>query len=98
MGMNKFIILYKGPRTLPDETHKGWPEWFEALGTSLVSIGSPMTERAVVGSDGVSITSLNGYSIIQAESLNDAKTLVNDHPFLQPNSEYAIEIFEIPKA
>lgn len=95
--MKKFMLLYKGPATPPDATHQGWPEWFQKVGTALVAIGSPMSNRAVVPSGG-QITDLNGYSIIQAETIDDAVRLVQDHPYLaQGGNDYSIEIFELPK-
>lgn len=99
--MKKFMLLYKGPPTPPDASHKGWPGWFDKLGDQLVSIGSPMDNGFVLHSDGSkggSATNLNGYSIIQARSINAVKSLVKDHPYLaQGSDEFTVEIFELAR-
>ena len=99
--MKKFMLLYKGPPTPPDASHKGWPGWFDKLGDQLVSIGSPMDKGFVLHSDGSkgdSATNLNGYSIIQARNINAVKSLVKDHPYLaQGSDEFTVEIFELQR-
>ena len=100
--MKKFMLLYKGPATPPGASHDKWPAWFNKIGDNLVDIGSPMENGLVLRSDGStndSPTNLNGYSIVQAENINEVQRLVKDHPFLSPgNGEYRVEIFELPKA
>ena len=100
--MKKYMLLYKGPATPPGASHEKWPAWFNKIGENLVDIGSPINNRFVLHSDGSkddSATNFNGYSIIQAENINDVMSLVKDHPFLSlGNGEYSVEIFELPKA
>lgn len=51
------------------------------------------------GSNSDAATNLNGYSMIQAENINDVISLVKDHPFLSNGkAEYCIEIFTLPEA
>jgi hypothetical protein len=99
--MKKFILFYKGPATPPGASHDKWPAWFNKLGDKLVDMGSPMKNGLVLhdnGSTSDSATDFNGYSIIQGENINDVISLVKDHPFLSlGNSEYSVEIFELPK-
>jgi hypothetical protein len=98
--MKRFLLLYKGPPTPPQASHEGWPEWFGAIGDALVDLGSPMTNGVVLYADGstsADAAGLNGYSVIQAEDRSTAVDLVRDHPLLALGSEYAIEVFEVPK-
>jgi len=99
--MKKFIALYKGPATPPGASHEKWPAWFNKVGDKLVDMGSPMENGRALRSDGSttdSTTGLNGFSIIQAENLDEALGLLKDHPFLTPgNDEYTVEVFEVPK-
>jgi YCII-related domain-containing protein len=95
----RFMLLYSGPATPPDASHEGWPEWFKKLGDRLVDRGSPMIGGRVVHGDGSSSDSaahLNGYSIIQAEDLDEAVRLVRDHPFLAHRHECSVEIHPLP--
>ena len=98
--MKRFLLLYKGPPTPPQASHGGWPEWFTEIGDGLVDLGSPMANGVVLHADGstsADAAGLNGYSLIQAEDRSEALDLVRDHPLLALGSEYAIEVFEVPK-
>jgi hypothetical protein len=104
--MAKFIIVYKGPATppeqmAPEQTQKimdAWRVWMEKLGSALLDIGAPMAHGRAVVDDGSSAeaTELNGYSIIEAASIDEAVQLVSDHPFLSDHSgQFSVEVFEL---
>ncbi len=82
--------------------YEKWPVWFNKVGDKLVDRGSPMNNGLVLNSDtstSYSASDFNGYSIIQAEYINEVISLVKDHPFLSlGKGEYSLEIFELPKA
>ncbi|HLZ14938.1 MAG TPA: hypothetical protein VKQ34_03000 [Candidatus Saccharimonadales bacterium] len=94
----KYIVLYKGPATAPDASHAGWPEWFQRIGDALVDRGSPMMHGTAVRGDGAAAPAsigVNGYSIIQADSIDAARSLVASHPYLALGEQYSVELFEI---
>lgn len=104
--MKKFILLYKGPATPMEqidpekgkEIMQAWQEWMEKIGDSLDDMGKPMANGVSVVDDGSSAeaTKLNGYSFIQAENIDEAKKLVDGHPFLSDKTgEFSVEIFEL---
>jgi len=96
--MRKFMLLYAGPATPGDASHEGWPEWFAKLGDRLTDRGSPMADGRVLHRDGTisgSATRLNGYSIVQAEDVNDLLSLVKDHPYQALGGEYSIEAYSL---
>jgi hypothetical protein len=96
--MKRFLLLYSGPPTPPDASHKGWSAWFRGLGDALVDRGSRMVDGVVVRGDGATSeppATLTGYGIIEAEDRDAAVDLVRDHPILQVRG-YAIELFEVP--
>jgi hypothetical protein len=100
--MKRFLLLYTGPPTPPEgvRPHEGWPEWFDNLGEGLVDVGSPMANGFVLHGDGSTsdeASSLNGYTIVQAEDRSQVLDLVRDHPLLALGGDYAIEVFEVPK-
>jgi hypothetical protein len=98
--MQRFLLLYKGPPTPPTATHEGWPEWFGNVGGALVDIGSPMANGVVLHPDGSTSEDadpLRGYSLIEAESMDEALELVRDHPLLTADLEYRIELFDHPR-
>ena len=97
--MKRFLLLYHGPPPSPQATHEGWPEWFEKIGDALVDVGSPMVNGFSLHGDGSAsdeTTSLNGFSIVQAEDSGRVRELIADHPFVLLGREYTIEVFEVP--
>src|SRR5262245_30097321 len=60
--------------------------WAASLGEAMIDPGSPLGPRKTVTSDGVSDTAadatLGGYTLIRAESLDDAVDAVKGHPFV----------------
>jgi hypothetical protein len=98
--MRSMILLYEGPKTPPEASHEGWPEWFESVQNNLVDPGSPMASGFVIHSDGTTsetASSLNGYSVVRAEGQDRVVELVKGHPFLALGPEYTIEVFEVPR-
>lgn len=104
--MSKFIFLYRGPATpMEDFTPEQgaeqtalWNAWMEITGAALVDFGSPFGARLAVTDDGRTrdTTDQNGYSIVEAENLDAARALTEEHPFLaEGKGRFAIEVFEL---
>jgi hypothetical protein len=104
--MSKFLLLYRGPATPMDsytpeqsaEVMKAWEAWLGGLGANLVDAGSPLGNRTAVADDGSSPapSDQNGYSIVEADDLDGARTLLKGHPFLtEGKGRFAVEVFEI---
>jgi len=104
--VSKFIYLYRGPATPMEdmteeqssETMAAWGQWISRLGSSLTDVGNPFGARAAVADDGTSPApgDLNGYSIVEADSLEAARGLVDNHPFLsEGKGRFSVEIFEL---
>jgi hypothetical protein len=97
--MSSFMLLYNGPATATDASHEGWPEWFQSLSERLVDRGAPMTAGFVVHGDGTTsdtAASLNGYSVIRADSRDAVRDALRTHPFLAAGSQYRIDVYELP--
>ena len=104
--MSKFLYLYRGPATPMEdctleqsaEQMRAWGEWMGRAGPALTDPGAPFGARSIVSDDGSSPapSDQNGYSIVEADSLDDARALVKDHPFLaEGKGRFSIEIFEL---
>jgi hypothetical protein len=104
--MSKYIYLYRGPATpmedltaeQSDEQMKAWRAWIARLGPSLADVGNPFGARSAVGDDGSSPApvDLNGYSIVEADSLASARALADNHPFLsEGKGRFSVEVFEL---
>jgi hypothetical protein len=90
--MTKYLCLYRGPATpmedfTPEqsaEQTKAWGDWMGRVGSALVDAGAPFAERTAVVDNGSKAkpSDQNGYSIVEAESLDTARSLFAGHPFL----------------
>jgi hypothetical protein len=106
--MKNFIVIYHAPEDAmkqsaemsPDEMKKGmepWMVWANKCGDNLVDMGTPLSSGIKLSPDGKSSNSNNGvvgYSILQAENLEGAKSLMEGHPHLQWDADCGIEIHE----
>ncbi|HKT03307.1 MAG TPA: hypothetical protein VJT31_27575 [Rugosimonospora sp.] len=104
--MSKYLYLYRGPATpmdqfTPDqsaEQMQAWGQWMGRVGAALVDGGAPFGERSALADDGTSPApgDLNGYTIVEAESLAAARALLDGHPFLsEGKGRFTIEVFEL---
>ena len=104
--MSKYLYLYRGPATPMDqftpeesaEQMKAWGDWMSRVGSALVDGGAPFGERAAVADDGSSPApgELNGSTIVEADSLAAARSLLDGHPFLsEGKGRFTVEVFEL---
>ena len=64
----------------------------------MVDFGQPFGARTAVLDDGTEATASdqNGYSIVEAASLDEAKALLLGHPFLaEGKGRFAIDVYEL---
>ncbi len=93
--MTKFLYLYTGgtypetPEAIKEVMDK-WGAWMGSLGDKLVDGGAPLGEKQILG--GGADTKVNGYSIVEAESIDAAKALADAHPHLEAGG--GIEVAE----
>ncbi|MDO8552466.1 MAG: YciI family protein [bacterium] len=106
--MKKFLVIYKAPseefqklmaNSTPEEQKKGmedWGKWMKEHSAELVDGGAPVGKTKQVTMDSVTDikNDIGGYSIVQAESHDDAAKIFTDSPhFSVPRS--SIEVMEI---
>ena len=83
--MKKFMYLYVGWGEPTPEVKKAWGDWFAAVGSRFVDSGNPFGQGREVTKAGKSdlplkATSITGYSIINAESIDEAEKLLEGCP------------------
>lgn len=104
--MKKFIFLYRGPATPQDEMTEeqskeimsAWQAWMDEIGDALVDMGQPMANGRAIADDGdeTKATELVGYTIVQADNMNLAMEMTENHPFLsEGEGRFAIEVHEL---
>jgi hypothetical protein len=82
--MNTYLLVHQQPRnyTGTPETLAAWEAWFEQLEGALVDPGnSVLSDRGVAGDAGTALP-LGGYSIINAENIEDAARLAQGCPIV----------------
>lgn len=101
--MAKYLLLYLGggmPET-EEETAavmKAWETWYTKLGSAVVDPGNPFapTAKSIASDgsmkDGPAGMMATGYTILQADSLDQAAKMAQSCPVLQGGA--AISVFE----
>lgn len=102
--MSQFIITYIGgnqPKT-PEEGMKhmaAYKVWLAALGEAAVSPANPMKNTHTINPDGTVVeggnTAMNGYTIVEAGSYDDAVEMAKGCPFLAIGG--SLEVSELMK-
>jgi hypothetical protein len=89
--MAKFLITYHGGGGMPaDPAHReqmmsAFMTWAASVGDSMIDPGAPLGPAKLVTSDGVSEDKeggVGGYTLLSADSLDDAVEKVRNHPFV----------------
>jgi hypothetical protein len=90
--MATFLITYHGGGGMPESAEAreqmmaAFQAWAASVGDAIIDPGSPLGPRKIVTSDGVSdaaaADTLGGYTLISADSLDDAVDAVKGHPFV----------------
>lgn len=105
--MANYLLLYCGGRMPESEEEQAtimqaWTDWFGALGSTLVDGGNPTTGQAkTIASDGTLSDGsewgqASGYSIIKADSLDEAVAKAQGCPVLQGDAQIVVlETFNV---
>jgi hypothetical protein len=86
--MKKFMFLYQGWGDPTDkQVRDAWADWFAEIGDSIVDSGNPFGAGREVTKDGardlpLEPGSTTGYTIIEAESMDDAEKLLANCPIM----------------
>ena len=85
--MKKFVFIYHGWWETTPEVMKAWGDWFASVGDHMADSGSPFgpgTEVTPTGKRDVSsdLSPATGYSIVNADSLDDAVGLLDGCPII----------------
>lgn len=89
--MANYLLVYHGggmPETQAEGARimQAWTDWFGTLGGSLVDGGNPASKTKAIAADGSvsdDPTGPSGYSVISADSLDEAVAKAKGCPVLQ---------------
>ena len=104
--MAQYIITYLGGNQ-PSSPEEGkqhfakYKEWLDSLGDSAVSPANPLKGTSIVNPDGTittgSKTSMSGFTIIEADSMEAALLIAKACPFLDIGGSLEVsELMQIP--
>lgn len=92
--MTNYVLTYHGGEGMPesqeeqDKIMAAWGAWFGQLGDKVVDGGNPFAVHRSIApdgsvSDGGPASGLSGYSVITAESFDDAMAMAKGCPVLE---------------
>ena len=104
--MSQYVIVYLGgdQPSSPEEGKQHmakYMEWLSSLGDSAVSPANPLKNTNTVNPDGSvtpgSTTTMSGYTIIAADSMDAALSIAQTCPFLDIGGSLEVsELMEMP--
>jgi hypothetical protein len=85
--MKKFVFMSVGFETPTPEIQKAWGKWFESIADRTVDSGTPLGAGREVTKNGtkelpVGLESITGYTIINAEGMDEAEQIAKTCPFV----------------
>lgn len=105
--MTNFVLVYSGGpgMGMSEEERQAimgdWMTWYGQMGEAVVDGGNPFGAAKSITADGVSdgpvgSPALTGYTIISADSLDDAVAKSQNHPHLKHGGEVSVyETFQV---
>ena len=100
--MTNFVLIYTGggmPESQEEQqaVMAAWGAWYGKMGDAIVDGGNPFSASKHINGSGigdgpVSNPPATGYTVISAESLDDAMAKVTDHPHVAHGG--AISVYE----
>jgi hypothetical protein len=86
MEVKKFLLLHYGFETPTPEIMKAWGTWFESVADRTVENGGFSGGREISASGTKDLPwgmeSITGYTIIEAESLDEAEKIARGNPYI----------------
>jgi hypothetical protein len=86
--MSKYLLVYQGkvdPSTQSaptEESMQKWTSWGNKVGSQLADFGAALP--------------ITGYTIVEADSLDDARVLCDGHPFLdEAPADFSVDVYEL---
>ena len=85
--MKKFVIFHYGFEMPTPEIMDAWNKWFASIGDKIVDPGSPLGPGREISHSGardlpMGMDSLTGYTVIKADSLDEAENIAKGCPMI----------------
>ena len=105
--MTNFMLVYTGGPGMEQSEERRqeimaeWGAWYEGMGAAIEDSGNPFGASKSITSDGVSDGPVGsppatGYTVISADSLDDAVAKARNHPHIKHGGEVSVyETFQV---
>ena len=89
--MAKYLLTYHGGGPMPESeeevaaVYQAWSDWLGSAGDNLVDGGNPISHGKLVAPDGAvsdANDAVTGYSIVNADSIDDAVVFAKSSPHI----------------
>jgi len=106
--MGKFLAIFNGAADEADKAEitaqqqsefmTAWASWAQSHESAIVDPGAPLNAKKLVSAQGVEdfTDSATGYTIVEADSHDEAVKIFAEHPHLQFFSGNSIAVLECP--
>jgi len=95
--MGKYVYIYYAGKDTDAGDNEAWGKWFAELGDKLIDPGNPFSDGGQAVYEGgvmpVNEKPVTGYSIVSAESLDEAVTMAKGSP-LASSKDGAVCVYE----
>lgn len=93
--MKKFVLLHYGFERPTPEIMTAWGKWFESMKDRIVDMGGHFSSGREISKAGtrdlpLGLESITGFTIVSAESLDDAERIAQSNPFIS-----SIRVYEV---
>ncbi len=93
--MKKYMFLHYGFEKPTPEIMGAWGKWFESIAEKMVDQGGHFSDGREISDAGtkdlpMGMESITGYTIINAENLDEAEQLAQSNPYIA-----SIRVYEI---
>ena len=93
--MKTFVLLHYGFEKPTPEIMSAWGKWFEAIKDNIIDMGGHFSRGREISKSGtkelpLGLESITGFTIVNADSLDDAEKMAQSNPFI-----LSIRVYEV---
>lgn len=93
--MKKFVLLHYGFEKPTPAIMAAWGKWFESMKDNIIDMGGHFTGGREISKAGtkdlpLGLESITGFTIVSADSLDDAEKMARSNPYIS-----SIRVYEV---
>jgi hypothetical protein len=93
--VKRFVLLHYGFEKPTPKIMAGWGKWFEAIKDNIIDMGGHFSGGREISKAGIKdlplgLESITGFTIVSADSLDDAEKMAQSNPYIS-----SIRVYEV---